>query len=150
MARTKRRTTNHAHDAIDEIDETMDEMQDGVEEAGDEALRVTHRAAGAALEAFDLFGAPMVRLLDHNRTLFQKMMQAMQEESLRFVNRRLERTGRALESTRDCRSVTGLMAVQNTWLLDFARDYSEQTTRVAEIMRGTTEESANAASEASA
>lgn len=89
----------------------------------------------AALDAFDIFGGPMARMMDQNRTMLQKMLHAMQEESLRFVNRRLEHTSHAIESSRDCHGVSGLMAVQQEWMLELAHDYADQTKRFAELMR---------------
>lgn len=88
-----------------------------------------------ALGGFDAFNGPLARMIDHNRAVFQKMLSAMQEESLRFVNRRLEHTGRALENYRDCQGVTGLMNVQQEFLMDLARNYAEQTRRFADLVR---------------
>jgi hypothetical protein len=92
--------------------------------------------------------------MDQNRMIFQKMLHAMQEESFRFVNRRLEHMGRAIEHSRECQGVTGLMAVQQEYLMDLAWDYAEQTRRFADLVRELAEdgsaqlsESANAMTE---
>ena len=53
---------------------------------------------------------------------------------MKFVNRRLEHTSHAIESSRDCQGVSGLLAIQQEWLLDFARDYAEHTRHFAELM----------------
>lgn len=99
------------------------------------AQETTNRAASAALAALDAFNKPIAKVMDHNRIIFQKMLHAMQEESLRFVNRRLECTGRAIEHSRDCHGVAGLMAVQQEYLMDLARDCTEQTRRLADLVR---------------
>ena len=94
----------------------------------------------------------MSRLVDQNWSVFQKMVQAMQEESLRFFNRRLEHTSHIIENSRDFQGVSGLMQLQQEWMLDFARDYSEQASRLAQRMRDlaadSTEQLADASSEA--
>ena len=76
----------------------------------------------------------MARVMEHNRTMLQKMMHAVQEESLKFVNRRLEHTSHAIENSRDCQGVSDLLAIQQEWILDFARDYAGHTRRFAELM----------------
>jgi hypothetical protein len=96
---------------------------------------MSERSTTAAMEAIDVFNGPMAKMVDQNRAIFQKMLRAMQEESLRFVNRRLEHTSRVIENSRDCQGVSGVMAVQQEWLIDIARDYAEQTKRFAELMR---------------
>ena len=93
------------------------------------------KSAGSALEPFDVFSGPMTRIMDHNWSLFHRTVQAMQEESLRFVNRRLEHTSHIIENSRDFHGVAGLMQLQQEWLLDCARDYSEQATRLAQLVR---------------
>ncbi|HWE06027.1 MAG TPA: hypothetical protein VG274_04915 [Rhizomicrobium sp.] len=99
-----------------------------------EGAMPTGQTRQSLLDAFDAFGGPMARVMEHNRTMLQKMMHAVQEESLKFVNRRLEHTGHAIESSRDCQGVSGLLAIQQEWMLDFARDYAEHTRRFAELM----------------
>jgi len=89
----------------------------------------------SALEAFDVFSGPMTRIMEHNWSLFHRTVQAMQEESLRFVNRRLEHASHIIENSRDFHGVAGLMQLQQEWLLDCARDYSEQATRLAQLVR---------------
>lgn len=103
--------------------------------AGHEARRMQHNL----LIPFDVFGEPMARLMDQNWSMFQKMMHAMREESLEFVNRRLEQTSHAIESSRDCDGISDLLAVQQDWMINLARDYAEQTKRFAELMRNMTE-----------
>jgi len=64
----------------------------------------------------------MARVMEHNRTMLQKMMHAVQEESLKFVNRRLEHTSDAhREQPPIAKRVSDLLAIQQEWILDFAR-----------------------------
>jgi hypothetical protein len=151
MARAKRR--NRYSDDGGEI-ENGSEMEIGIqngEEGTEESEHVAHEAADMGQRAihemqhgpinpFDLFGGPMARLMDQNWSIFQKMMHVMREESLHFVNRRLEQTSHAIESSRDCDDIPGLLAVQQDWMVNFARDYAEQTKRFAERMRDLAED----------
>jgi hypothetical protein len=93
------------------------------------------KGAQSAFNAFDIFSGPMARIMDHNWSLFQKTVQTMQEESLRFFNRRLEHTSHVMENSRDFQGVSGLMQLQHEWMLDLARDCSEQATRFADRIR---------------
>ncbi|HTT82045.1 MAG TPA: hypothetical protein VMF67_01040 [Rhizomicrobium sp.] len=149
MARAKRRQRFSGVD--DGQPENELEMENGEEtEAGDEMERAAHETIGTArhafrrmqhnpLDPFDLFGTPMARLMDQNWSMLQKMMHAMREESLHFVNRRLEQTSHAIESSRDCDGISDLLAIQQEWMINVARDYADQTRRFAELMRDMTE-----------
>ncbi len=139
MARAKRRT--HQPD-----EEYQSELETGLESEGEEMEHTAHEMDSMArhqfrrmqynpLDPFDLFGGPMARLMDQNWSMFQKMMHAMRAESLEFVNRRLEQTSHAIESSRECEGVSDLLAVQQEWMANFARDYAEQTKRFADLVR---------------
>lgn len=110
------------------------------------------RMQKSAKSAFDVFSGPVARMMDHNWSLFQRTLQAMQEESLRLFNRRLEHTSHIIENSRDFQGISGLMQLQQEWLIDCARDYSEQATRFArlfgELAVDSTERFAAASSEA--
>ena len=110
--------------------------------------RIDHMQKSAR-SAFDVFSGPMARVMDHNFSLFQKTMQAMQEESLNFFNRRLEHTTHIIENSRDFQGVSGLMQLQQEWVLELARDYSEQATRFAQLMRDIAVDSTERFAEAS-
>jgi hypothetical protein len=162
MAVRNRRSADSNSDDVEHISENMERAGKSAAEEGyrtaEEARKAvehtTDRTLSAALTAFDAFNKPMVKVMNQNRVIFQKMMHAMQEESVKFVSRRLEHMGRAIEHTRDCHGVSGLMAVQQEYLLDLAWDYAEQTRRFADLVRELAEdgsaqlsESANAMTE---
>jgi hypothetical protein len=86
------------------------------------------------------FNTPFVKVFEHNRAMYEKMIQAVQEESLKFINQRLEHNARAIESARDCQGISGLISVQNEWLTDVARDYTEHTRHFGEIVRDLAED----------
>jgi len=150
MARAKRRN-RFAEDGTEienEIEggeelEAAEEMEhaarDTAHEAADMGQRTLHRMQHSPFDPFDVFGGSMARLMDQNWSILQKMMHVMREESLEFVNRRLEQTSHAIESTRDCDGISDLLAVQQEWMVNFARDYAEQTKRFAELMRDVAE-----------
>lgn len=154
MARAKHRDrhSSQSGSAGNEFEMEEHEMVSEAGEAMSAAQRHTQRMQNrtlAAFEAFDIFSGPMVRVMDQNRMMLQKLLNAMQEESLRFVNRRLEHTSHAIESSRECHGVSGLMAVHQEWMLDCARDYAEQTKRFAELMRELAEDGTATLSEVS-
>ena len=129
MARTKRKqhhSTHHStHHSAGGHHSTM----------ADEQAGNTRKHARSALDAFGMFSGPMARIMDHNWSLFHKTMLAMQDESLRFFNRRLEHTSHIIENSRDFHGISGLMQLHQEWIVDCARDYSEQATRFAQLVR---------------
>lgn len=144
MARAKRRHPHHnANTSHHE-----GEMEEGTQEAMDRAARQAHRMQRTALDSFDMLNVPMTRLMDQNWSMFQKTLQVMQAESLSFMNRRLEHTSHAIENSRDCEGISGLLAIQQEWMVDFARDYAEQTRRLTELMRDLAENGASNVSSA--
>jgi hypothetical protein len=137
MAARNRRHADHLTDDIESLSEHAEKAGRRMVEDG--AVR-SSMAATTALEAFN---GPFAKAMDQNRMIFQKMLRAMHEESLRFINRRWEHTGRAIESSRECQGVVGLMTVQQEFLMELARDYADQTQRFADIVRELTEEGAH-------
>jgi hypothetical protein len=103
--------------------------------AGTQQSGRMQKNAKSGFETFDILSGPMARIMGQNWSLFQKTVQAMQEESLHFFNRRLEHTSQIMENSRDLPGVSGLMQLQQEWMLDLARDYSEQATRFADLIR---------------
>ncbi|MGH6876273.1 MAG: hypothetical protein ACREHV_02720 [Rhizomicrobium sp.] len=115
-------------------------MEDETADTAEGARRQARRMQRTAFDAFDVFSGPMARLMDQNWSMFHRVVHAMQEESLHFVNRRLEHTSHAIESSRDCEGISGLLAIQQEWMVEFARDYAQQTKRFAELMRDLAED----------
>ncbi|MGD0189249.1 MAG: hypothetical protein ABSD74_00755 [Rhizomicrobium sp.] len=132
MAARNRRNADHLADDIESLSEHAERTGQRIAENGAE-----RSATATALEAFN---GPFAKAMDQNRMMIHKMVHAMQEESLRFINRRWEHTGRAIENSRDCQGVMGLMAVQQDFLMELARDYADQTRRFADLVRELTEE----------
>lgn len=93
------------------------------------------KSARSAFDTLGIFSGPMSQIMDQNWSTFQKTMQAVQKESLRFFNRRLEHASHLMAESRDFHGISGLMQLQQEWMLDFARDFSEQATRIANRMR---------------
>jgi hypothetical protein len=146
MARAKRR--NHNTDDENELEsgseiEGVEDIEHAAHETAGAARRQFRRLQQSAFDPVDLFGGPVARLMDQNLSMFQKMMHAMREESMHFVNRRLEHTSQAIESSRECDGISDLLAIQQGWMVDFARDYAEQTKRFAELMRDLAEDGAS-------
>ena len=136
MARARRKQHHSTHHGASRNHSARERNGGGHARHGAEQVSSAgQKSAKSALEAFDVFSGPMTRIMDHNWSLFHRTVQAMQEESLRFVNRRLEHTSHIIENSRDFHGVAGLMQLQQEWLLDCARDYSEQATRLAQLVR---------------
>ncbi|HEY3637997.1 MAG TPA: hypothetical protein VGK90_07565 [Rhizomicrobium sp.] len=141
MARAKRR--HRYSDDENEIEmaeqDAGEEVEHVARETADTARRQFQRFERSAF-SLDIFGSPMARLMDHNWSMFQKIMHAMREESFQFVNRRLDQTTQAIESSRESGGISNLLAIQQEWIVNFVEDYAEQTKRFAEMVRDLAEE----------
>ena len=155
MARAKRKqhhSTHHSssgHHSTNSRGENGDSERRSTERMASAGREQIGRMQKSARSAFDVFSGPMARIMDQNFSMFQKTVQTMQEESLRFFNRRLEHTSHMIETSRDFQGVSGLMQLQQEWMLDFARDCSEQATRFAQLIRDLAMDSTERLTEAS-
>jgi len=81
----------------------------------------------------------MAHTAESHRVLMQEMTQFAKDESLRFINLRLERNGQALDKLQNCAGIPGLLGVQQEWLRDFVQDYMGHNMRIAGAVRGLTQ-----------
>ena len=84
---------------------------------------------------------------ESHRVLIQEMTGFAKDESLRFVNLRLERNGIALDKLQHCQGIPGLIGVQQEWLRDFLQDYTSQSMRMMGALRGLTKNVMESAAE---
>lgn len=90
-------------------------------------------------KAVSQLGESLAQTTERQRALFQDMTNFAKEESLRFMNLRLERNGSALDKLQNCHGLPGLMGVQQEWLRDLMQDYMSQNMRMAGAFRGLTQ-----------
>lgn len=95
-----------------------------------------------ARDTFTTVNNSMLKALEQNRVITQNLFKAMQEESLRFMNTRLEHNSRAVEKSRECQGISQLITLQHDWLMDIARDYAELNKRFGEVLHEMTEQTA--------
>ena len=100
-----------------------------------------------ARDAFATVNNSFMKAIDQNRMIAQNLMRAMQEESLRFMNQRLEHTSRAFERSRECEGFSQFLNLQQDWLMDCARDYAEFNKRCSDVLHDATEQSVERASD---
>jgi hypothetical protein len=85
-------------------------------------------------DTFNTLNGSFAKMIDWNRSLMEKTLRTTQEESLRFINRRLERNAKTLESLRDSQGLSGLIAAEQDWLVGAARDYVEGTQKFSGML----------------
>ena len=90
------------------------------------ALPATDTARTAAQSVIDIFA--------FNQGLITKALVTAQEESLNFVNQRLECNRQTIEKARNARGLDSFLTVQREWMIDSARDYLQQSVRFADRM----------------
>ena len=83
-------------------------------------------------------GQSLAQTAQSGRALVEEMTLFAKDESLRFVNLRLERNGAALDRLQDCQGIPGLIGVQQEWLRDLLQDYTGQSMRWMGALRGLT------------
>ena len=103
-----------------------------------------------ARDAFATVNNSLMKAIDQNRVITQNLLKAMQDESVRFMNTRLEHTTRTFEKSRECQGLTQLMSLQHDWLMDIAKDYAELNKRFGEVFHEMTEQSVERAHEMAA
>jgi ElaB/YqjD/DUF883 family membrane-anchored ribosome-binding protein len=89
----------------------------------------------------------LAQTAESHRVLVQEMTGFAKDESLRFVNLRLERNGAALDKLQHCHGIPGLIGVQQEWLRDFLQDYTSQSMRMMGAWRGLTKNVIESAAE---
>ena len=89
-------------------------------------------------QAISQLGETMAQTAESHRILAQEMTAFAKDESLRFMNLRLERNGQALDRLQNCHGIPGLIGVQQEWLRDLLQDYTSQSMRLMGAMRGLT------------
>ncbi|HKQ10676.1 MAG TPA: hypothetical protein VJS85_05755 [Rhizomicrobium sp.] len=92
-------------------------------------------------------GQSLAQTAESGRALVEGMGVFAKDESLRFVNLRLERNGAALDKLQNCAGIPGLIGVQQEWLRDFLQDYSSQSMRLMGALRGLTKNVIESAAE---
>lgn len=60
---------------------------------------------------------------------------AISDETLHFINKRLEHNSEIIEQCRDCTDVGALMIAQQKWMMDLAHDYYDEAVRMSEVTR---------------
>ena len=105
-----------------------------------------HGESGPA-KAVSQLSESMTQTAESHRVLIQEMTQFAKDEGLRFINLRLERNGQALDKLQNCSGIPGLLGVQQEWLRDFVQDYMNHNMRMANALRGLTQNVMACASE---
>jgi hypothetical protein len=95
-------------------------------------------------------GESLAQSAESQRVLVQEMTGFAKDESVRFVNLRLERNGAALDKLQHCQGIPGLIGVQQEWLRDLLQDYTSQSMRMMGAWRGLTKNVMESAAESAA
>ena len=81
--------------------------------------------------------------VDQSRAIFLRGMLVVQQETLHFVNRRLEQDADLLREYRDCRTMMDMIAAQQKWFVHLSQDYYLEGIRLAKFMSGMVSSEAN-------
>jgi hypothetical protein len=106
--------------------------------------------AQAASQLGESLSQTLAQTGESQRALVKEMTGFAKDESLRFVNMRLERNGAALDKLQHCQGIPGLIGVQQEWLRDLLQDYTGQSMRILGAWRGLTKNVMESAAESAA
>jgi hypothetical protein len=106
--------------------------------------------AQAVSQLGETFSQTLAQTGESQRALVKEMTGFAKDESLRFVNLRLERNGAALDKLQHCQGIPGLIGVQQEWLRDLLQDYTGQSMRMLGAWRGLTKNVMETAAESAA
>ncbi|MFN9163303.1 MAG: phasin family protein [Alphaproteobacteria bacterium] len=85
-------------------------------------------------------GATFADVVGRSASVPGRSISSMQQESVRFMNQRLEDNMKAASEIGNCKSLPDLMALQQNWFATMTRAYAEEwhryTTLLSDIMRG--------------
>ena len=89
-------------------------------------------------QAMSQLSESLAQAAESQRLLARDITGFAKDESLRFMNLRLERNGQALDKLQNCHGIPGLIGVQQEWLRDLLQDYVSHNMRLMGAMRGLT------------
>jgi hypothetical protein len=78
----------------------------------------------------------LAQTAESQRALVNEITVFAKDETLRFLNLRMDRNSAALEKLQTCQGLAGLIGVQQEWLRDLMQDYSDLGQRNASALRG--------------
>lgn len=85
-------------------------------------------------------GATLADVVGRGASVFGRSVSSAQQESLRFMNQRLEDNMKAASEVGNCKSLPDLLALQQKWFATMTRAYAEEwhryNTLLTDIMRG--------------
>jgi len=122
-------------------------IADKSQKAADKVEDAASHAADHARGMLSNVNNSVIKAIDQNRAIALNLMRAMHEESLRFMNMRLEHATRAFERSRESQGLPALLSLQQDWFLDVARDYAELNKRFSDVLHDVTEQSVNGATD---
>jgi hypothetical protein len=88
----------------------------------------------AAFQAMSNFNQVFAEALDRNRAFAMGFAGLLRDESVHFVNLRLDRAHRAMEQLNECKGLPGLLGLQQAWISDWIADATAQGQRFSEFL----------------
>jgi hypothetical protein len=85
-------------------------------------------------ESFAGLNDSILEGMGHTRDVLLSRITAFQQETLNFVNHRLERDADLVREYRQCRTIMDVMAVQQKWLAHMGEDYLREWVKLTQAM----------------
>lgn len=73
--------------------------------------------------------------LDKQKALWEQVSRVTKDKSIRFTKQRLDKTSKALDSLKGA-GPQSIITGQQQWLQDLVKDYTDQSLRYTEMLRG--------------
>ena len=83
----------------------------------------------------DAIAGPLTGTMERSRDVILNGLKTLQDETIRLVDRRLERNSELLRECQSCRNIVDFMAVQQRWLTGISIDYYQGGMRLGRVMQ---------------
>jgi hypothetical protein len=87
------------------------------------------------LEGLAAINGSFAEGIDRTGVTWLKSLCTLQEETLRFVNHRLERDTEVIKQYQQCKTIIEMIATQQKWFAGFSQDYVQEGLQIGKVIQ---------------
>ena len=87
------------------------------------------------LEKLAVINGSFAEGIDRTGVRWLKSLCTLQEETVRFVNHRLERDTEVIKQYQQCKNIIEMIATQQKWLAGLSQDYLQEGLQIGKVMQ---------------
>jgi hypothetical protein len=89
----------------------------------------------SVLEGLAAINGSFAEGIDRTGGTWLKSLRTLQEETLRFVNHRLERDTEVIKQYQQCKNIVEMIATHQKWFAGLSQDYLQEGLQIGKVMR---------------